>query len=73
MKTLPTSVILHRIKQPLLAQTCWATAVSLLHFAFGGTWSMSVKVREGADRCPIFFLLKFPIREILFAHSKSMA
>lgn len=44
LRTLPTSVILHRIKHPLLAQTCWATAVSLLHVAFGGTWAMSVKV-----------------------------
>lgn len=43
LRTLPTSVILHRIKHPLLAQTCWATAVSLVHAAFGGVWSMSIK------------------------------
>eukprot|EP00904_Undaria_pinnatifida_P008434 jgi/Undpi1/4720/HiC_scaffold_18.g08073.m1 len=41
--TLPTSVILHRIKHPLLAQTCWATAVSLVHAASRGMWSMSIK------------------------------
>lgn len=44
MRTLPTSVILHRIKQPLLAQTFWATAVSLVHAVFGRAWHMSVKV-----------------------------
>eukprot|EP00752_Nemacystus_decipiens_P003572 g3294.t1 len=43
LRTLPTSVILHRIKYPLLAQTFWATAVSLVHAAFGGVWSMSIK------------------------------
>ncbi|CAM9692282.1 unnamed protein product [Pylaiella littoralis] len=43
LRTLPTSVILHRIKHPLLAQIFWATAVSLLHAALGGVHSMSIK------------------------------
>lgn len=44
LRTLPTSVILHRIKHPLLAQIFWATTVSLVHAAFGGVHSMSIKV-----------------------------
>ncbi|CAM9754609.1 unnamed protein product, partial [Hapterophycus canaliculatus] len=43
LRTLPSSVILHRIKHPLLAQTLWATAVSLIHAALGGVHSMSIK------------------------------
>eukprot|EP00903_Cladosiphon_okamuranus_P011340 g10689.t1 len=43
LRTLPTSVILHRIKHPLLAQTLWATAVSVVHAASGGVYSMSIK------------------------------
>ncbi|CAM9919983.1 unnamed protein product [Ascophyllum nodosum] len=43
LRTLPSSVILHRIKHPVLAQTCWAAVVSLIHAASGGAWSMSIK------------------------------
>ncbi|CAB1101753.1 unnamed protein product [Ectocarpus sp. CCAP 1310/34] len=43
LRTLPTSVILHRIKHPLLVQTFWATAVSLVHAGLGGVHSMSIK------------------------------
>ncbi|CAM9221976.1 unnamed protein product [Discosporangium mesarthrocarpum] len=41
--TIPTSVILHRIKMPLLAQTSWATLVLVIHAAFRGSWCLSMK------------------------------